>query len=211
MALRSDERAAQAEIERSEKLKKNIQTGVKTAASLGISAIGGGLTARLLPLLSEYIPTELAVKGISKISPQLGSMLNAGMASGLDIKEGLNFLKDKISSSQTQPNQRSIIEQYSPELFQFLRGEIEKGRKPLEAGALAETSGKFKNAIEKMVKDHKVPFSSILQTVFGGKENIAQKQPEAPQAAQAQQQPGQGQQALMAILQKIQASKGQSS
>jgi len=153
---RPSERVADEDIRRAQKT-QNIGKGL----------IGAAAASRIVPFLSEHIPLDLAVKGISKISPKLGSFLQSGMDKGLDAKSGLSFIKDNFNKTKSAPDQRSIIQQYSPELNEFLQKEIQNGRSPLEAGALAEFSGKYKKAINKMVEDHKTPFSSILESVFG--------------------------------------------
>lgn len=227
--LRPDERAALAQIERSKSFDTSVKSGLKKAAGLGTLALGAGtgLASKILPFLSEFIPPDLAIKGINKLSPKVGSFLKKGMSQGLDIKEGFNFLKENFSQKKA-PEQRNILQQYSPELHEFITGEIQKGHSPLEAGALAEIQDKFKKSIKKMSEDHKAPFSSILESIFGSGENAPkqealqrfkqhQKKPGmmeeerqrfqqeyGPMLAQGQQQqPGQGQQALQAILQKI--------
>lgn len=217
---RPDEKAAQSEIERAKKLNKVGKTVAGAAIGLGTAAIGGpgiasmasGLSSRLLPLLNKYITPDLAVKGISKVSPKLGEFLKKGMASGLPIKEGLDFLKGEMTKGQPQeqkaPDQRNIIEQYSPELHQFLKDEITKGRPPIEAGALAQSQDKFKNIIKKLSQDHKTDFSSILQSIYGSGQQGSSQPQQPQQQSQQSQQPGQGQQALMSILQKIQQARG---
>lgn len=217
--LRSDEIAAESNIEKSNQRSESIKKGFKTALELGGAAAGSATLSRVLPFLSEHIPTELAYKGISKISPKLGNFLKSGMEKGLDVKEGLNFIKEKM---QKPPEQRSIIEQYSPDLFRFLKDKIQSGLSPLKASQAASNKSNFSNAIQKMMKDHKAGWPEIVESVFGGGQMAQQPQgspqdqsmqpqqgqPSQGQGQPQQQQPGQGQQALMAILQKIQASRG---
>lgn len=155
----------------------------KTLGSVGASAatayLGGGAINRILPFLSKYIPEDLVKKGLSKIDPRYGKFIDKALSHGKSIEEIKDFIGEKIQGSQetkTAPEQRSIIEQYSPELFQFLKGEIDKGRAPLEAGALAQLQEPFKKIIKKMSEDHKAPFSSILQSVFGGAQQAQQPQ-----------------------------------
>jgi len=184
---RPDERTSQAQIEKNENFTKNLKRGAKTALGLGASAAGLGIGAKILPLINQYVPTDLAIKGISKLSPEIGKFLQKGMSQGLDIKDGLQFLKDgfeKQSESKKAPDQRSIIEQYSPELNQFIVGEMQKGRSPLEAGALAQLNKNFAPIIKKMSADHKAPFSSILESVFP--QGKAASQPQTQAAAQTQ-------------------------
>lgn len=204
--LRPDERAMEVEIEKENRLRKNVGKGVSVVAGLGGVGLGAGLTSKILPFINEYITPELAVKGIKKVSPKLGQFLEKGRDMGLDVKEGLNFIKDKMTKKEepTQDN-RNIIEQYSPELKQFIEGQLQQGRSPLEAGALAQNLGKFNQIIKKLTQDHKAPWSSILESIYGGAGKAQ------PQQAQPQQQGQQGQQQgndanaqLMAMMQKFQ-------
>jgi alkylated DNA nucleotide flippase Atl1 len=213
MVLRPDEEANLKEIERDKRFRSTLShagaAGIGLATGLGASSLG----TRLLPFLSEHIPLNLAMKGINKISPKLGKFLKDGQSMGLNVKEGLDFIKDKIGSKE----QRNIIEQYSPELHNFLKQEIGQGRAPIEAAALATLpkSGRdFTKAIKQLEKDHKTSFQQIVQSIFGTAQQSQQQmpqqmQPEAPQQAQtAQQGAGPGQQAntdqaLMAALEKI--------
>ena len=228
MVLRSDEQANEAEIERDKRFRGNVSKGIATAASLGTAAIASPLASKIMPFLNEYIPSALAMKGINKISPKLGSFLKNGQEMGLNVEDGLNFIKDKLSSegSKEEPKEhRNIISQYSPELHQFLKGEISKGRGVLEAGADAERNKNFKNIISMIKKDHKSPWSAILKTVYGEgltkeqavkefnkhkeKKSLVEQETERFEKGYGkQQQPGQGQAALMAILQKIQQARG---
>lgn len=171
MVLRSDEEANQAEVERDKRFRSNVgKAAVTTATGLGAAAGAGSLASKVMPFLNQYIPSALAVKGINKISPKLGSFLKKGQEMGLNIEEGLNFIKEKFgreNPKEPAKENRNILEQYSPELLQFIKDELDKGTSPLEAGAAAQLVPKFKKAIKQMEKDHKIPFSAILETTFG--------------------------------------------
>jgi hypothetical protein len=221
MVLRSDEQANEAEFERDKKFRGNLGKGVAAAASLGTAAVAGPLAARIMPFLNQYIPPALAMKGIEKVSPRLGTFLRKGQEMGLDVEDGLNFLKDKLSkSAEPAKEKRNIIEQYSPELHKFISEEVSKGRAPIEAAAIAQHDKRFSSIINKLSKDHKTPWSSIIDSIYGtgqygGAVNPpSQNQPQQPMQQVAQQPPqqgqqgGQGQAALLAILQKIQQSRG---
>lgn len=130
---------------------------------------------------------------------------------GLKVEEGLQYIKDSISPKQgvgPLKDNRNLVEQYSPELHQFIVDQMQKGRSALEAGALAtlETSGgkSFKKVIDQMTKDHKSPWASILQSVYSTQEGMGAKQQQQQPSSQPGLQPGKGQQALMDILQKLQ-------
>ncbi len=218
--LRSGERASEEEVRRSKNIESTVKRGVGAAATLGAAALGGPIAARLAPFMSELIPVDLAVKGISKISPKLGSMLQAGMSAGLDIEDGIDFLRDKISGNKPaeQPKEdRNIIQQYSPELHEFIAEQVSGGRSPIEAAAVAQNDKRFAEVIKKLSKDHKTPWSNIIESVYGaeGGQSKAALQPQQAEAAQPRQ-PGQsqqqgmgpGQQALMEVLQKLQQLRG---
>jgi hypothetical protein len=184
MVLRPDEQAAQDIIERSQKVNQNVKQGIKTIAGLGTATAGGAGIAKILPFLSQYIPADLAMKGISKVSPKLGEFLKRGQAQGLDIKEGLNFIAEKIGFGQKAKENRNIIEMESPELHQYLLQEVKKGRTPLQAGALAQNTKGFEKAIKKLIKDHKIPWSQLVETTYGGPEGYAMMQNTPQQAPQ---------------------------
>lgn len=71
MIMRPDEIANRSEIERDER----FRSGVSSALGTGMTVAGGVSMARVLPFLSQYVPVDLAMKGISKVSPQLGDFL----------------------------------------------------------------------------------------------------------------------------------------
>jgi hypothetical protein len=184
--------------------------GIAAGGTLVGSLGGSAIAKKVLPLLSKYIPQNLMLKGLSKIDTRLGKFAENAMRAGNDVEEVRDFIGDKFKPPEPPKDDRNIIQQYSPELFQFLEKEVGSGRPVLEAGAIAETSGKFKSAIQKMIKDHKTPFSNILQSVFGG-QGEAQPQQQQQQQSQQMQQPqasqqqaqggGQGKQSLMTARQ----------
>ena len=207
------DRTAQEMKRQAEGPKRALKAGVGIGATLGATSFAPVL-GRVAPLLSQYIPQDLAIKGLSKISPQIGKFVKDAMESGYDFDEVKNFMGEKVQESAK--SDKNIIQQESPELHQFLDQEIKKGRNPIEAGALAQNDKRFSKIIEKLMKSHKTPWSSIIQSIFGGGETAqpqqqqVEQEPQIAQVAQGgQQQPGQGQQALMAILQKINQKIGQ--
>lgn len=257
---------------------------------------------RILPLLNDLIPEDIAIKGISKVSPKLGEFIKSAALMGFSAKDSLGYLKNQAEGKssnqnlradelagqarikqgnqfpdlamkalkggagglgagiavnalggilnnenqpelashesesgfeeprsealgnfnekvkknslkdnlqdqfnqeygQKKPEQRNILQQYSPELYQFLVGHIQQGRSPLEAGAIAQQDKKFLPIIKRLEKDHKAPFSSILQAIFPAMGQQLQGQSEPNQQ-------GQGQQALMQSMQQLQQLLG---
>jgi len=181
--MRPDEQANQAEIERDERFRGNLKRGIGTAASIA----GGAAASRIMPFLNEYVPVDLALKGLSKVSPHIADFLKRGQKAGLDIKEGMNYVKDMMNpqqpensdpQQQAKPEKKNIVEQYSPELHQYIVNELKTGRPLLQIAALAQLGGKkgsFKKAIEQMEKDHQAPWSSIAESVYGSTQNQPQK------------------------------------
>lgn len=176
---------------------------LKTASSLGATALGGGLALnRVLPFLSKYISPELAIKGLTKIDPRFGKFIDLALKNGQSFDEVKDFIKEKAEGNQAQPNaqpkQQNIIQQHDDKLHAFIESEMNKGRSALEAGAIARTDKKFEDSIEKIEKAHKTNWSSILESIYG------QSQPAQTQQQQVQpQQSGNADQALLAALDKI--------
>jgi hypothetical protein len=187
---------------------------LKQGAAIGTAAFGGSsLINRILPLLSEYVPEELAKKGIAKISPKLGNFVESATNLGHDFYEVRDFIRGKAAEQeeegrQSKSDKRNIIEQYSPELHQYISDEIQKGRAPLEAGALASLQEIFKEPIKKITKDHKAPFASIIETIYGPGQSQSQAAPQQMGGQQIQPpgpggQGGQGKAALLQTMQEI--------
>lgn len=173
-----------------------IKSAKQAASFAGSAAAGSAMVGRIVPWLSKYIPEELAIKGLAKIDSRLGGFIKKAMSEGYDFDEVKNFIGEKMGGAENKKppsakENQNIIQQYSPELHQFISEHIQQGRSPLEAGAIAQLDRKggksFKSIIKKIEQDHKSPFSAILQTVYGSQEAQAQ-----PQQAQSQQQPEQG-------------------
>jgi hypothetical protein len=211
--LRPDERASQSDIERSKRQDAQLKSNLSTAANVGLSAAGLGLSSKILPFLNKSIPTALAIKGINKISPKIGGLIKKGMEEGLDLNDGFEFLKGQIEKKHEPAKEnRNIIEQYSPELFQFINDQVRgRGLDPIQAGALAQNDHKFTKIIKKISEDHKSPWSNILQTVFGNNQaqGQAQSNPNNEQVQQqGQNQPGAGEQRLLGAIQQLRQARG---
>lgn len=177
----------------------------------GLTAIGGGVATaasgalgRILPavgaLINQYVPDNIAKAGLTKIDPRFGNFVKGAMDAGYTFDEVRQFLGDKLQKSQEQAKtDKSIIEQYDPELHTYIKDKLKSGMNLLEAGKKALGHGRFRKAIEKMTKDNKVDWSTILDNVFGGsmkstpeteqmQQSISQIQPQPQQASQQMQQ-----------------------
>lgn len=191
--LRPDEMARESEIKKAQGRTNAVRSGLKTVASLG----GAGIAAKILPFLSQYVPSDLALKGINKVAPVVGNFLKSGMSKGLTLQSGLSFLSENLSNEKEKESikeDRNIIEQYSPELHQFMTESIGSGEDPIRAAASAifDKKKNFESIIKKMEKDHNTPWSSIVESVYG--QQGVKKTPNQPE--QGQQQPNQSGQGL---------------
>lgn len=84
---------------------------VKNAASIGLGVAGGSaVVGRILPFLNKFIPTEMAVKGISKIDKRLGKFLSASISQGYPVEEVMDFVKEKITPKETKTTQKQVDE-----------------------------------------------------------------------------------------------------
>lgn len=194
-------------------LKLAKTAGSIASTGLGVVGLGSAGINRVLPLLNKYIPEDLAIKGLNKIDSRYGKFIQKALSAGKTIDEVKDFISEKAQEGK-KPEERNMIQQYSPELNQFILDQLKNGRSVLEAGALAEMGGKFKKQIASMVKDHKAPWSSILQSIFS-EDNLAKNDQEAQmdqqskEGQQGKNQSGSGQQALMQMLEKINQRMGQ--
>ena len=189
---------------------------IGTAASLvaPIARIGS-----VGALLSKFIPPDLVKKGLKKIDPRLGKIVDQAEKIGHPLDSVKQFIQDKIQpgideeeNSKKQPSKQkgNIIQQYSDSLFEYLRKHIDQGRDIFSAGSIARKDPKFSKIIQKMEKDHKADFASILETVFGSNQQgkSALQSPMQQQMQSQQQQQAQPQQSgmnpqIQAAIQKI--------
>jgi len=179
--MRADEKASAYEIDKARRRDELLKKGSKSLAGLAVGGAGLALSSKIVPFLSDLIPVDLAVKGISKINPKLGDFLKRGMAQGLNAKDGLNFLREQLSPKKEK--KESEMAQSAPEMDQPIP-ESEKKRQ--------EALGKFNQKIKQpsMMQQEQQRF----QQGYG-----QQTQQQAPQ--------GQAMQDLMAAIQAAQQSR----
>lgn len=222
MVLRPDELSAISEIEQDKQKRKLVKEGIGLAASAGAGFGFGKLGSKILPYLSEGLPLDLAIKGINKVSPALGGMIKRGQNFGLDVKEGLDFFKDKIETKAAYKEQ-SIFEQLVGDkdvsslneseqkqlgFLEMITSQLESKGKKIDDPAFKKIRKKIMNLLKgkpsMMLEEASRDMG--MQQQPQGMPQPPQEQPVQPEAMQ--QQGGPGQQALMAILQKIQAQRG---
>ncbi len=215
MNLRPDEKASMHQIEKS----KSNDRLLKKGAGLAIGAASGLGAARVLPFLNDFIPVDLAIKGISKVSPQIGAFLKKGQSQGLDMKEGIEFLREQFSPKEEVVEQevkkKNPIQDFEtsyPDIAGALARTMQNGQSPDAAAAILKTSTAFGKDIKRLEKETGKNFIDYILELFG---NRGQQQPQQMQQPQQQmqgqeqiQQPGQQKGSgvdaqLMAALDKI--------
>jgi hypothetical protein len=154
-----------------------IKYGAGLAIGTGGSMIAKNAISKIAPLLNSFVPWSFAKKALNKIDPRIGSFIKNSEDDGAESSEIKDFLSEKIKKSEPPKDNRNIIEQYSPELHQFIDQQIRGGRKPIEAAAIAQNDKRFSDIIKKLSKDHKTPWSSIIDSVYGMGERAAASNP----------------------------------
>lgn len=183
--MRPNELAQKTIQEREHAWNKSLKKAGSTALSIGASIAGAGIASKVLPFLSEFISPELALKGISKVSPKLGDFLQRGMSQGLALNDGLQYLKSQIGGtglyaggkSEEEEQVQNIAPRGTPQ-FQGTHGQAPGSIRELIGSGQAMKAGQY------------------------------QPQPQQPQPQQSQGAPGPGQQALMQVLQQINEKLG---
>lgn len=170
--------------------KKLAKNALAIGSTLGTAASFAPMLARAAPFLSEYIPENLAIKGLSKISPKFGSFVKGAMDEGFDFKEIKDFIGGKIKESQEMKSSKSPIRGYSEELMDQIEDSIAKGMSPGNAARNQHLIGKYNDIIKKIEKDYKTPFDKVIEDMFSEGNNQNQNKMEQSQQ-QTNQQPQQ--------------------
>jgi len=180
--------ATQSEILKARRRSGDVKDTLLGAGTLGGAALGISSKAfsKVMPFLNEYIPENLAIKGINKVFPALGRFLKAGERQGLTPKSGLDFIKNEVSKQQQKDSiyslaakgttknattqGKNVIEKFSPKLHKFLEDRIKNGIAP-EKAAVAAFSGKakkqFSTIISEIERDQKDIWEDIVERIYG--------------------------------------------
>lgn len=198
---------------------------LKGAASAGLSLAGGGaILNKITPFLNKFIPSDIAIKGLSKINPSLGKFLKGSLGQGHDLDEVMGFIKDKVGikdQENTEKKQKNLIEEHAPEVHEILKDRIGQGLKPMAVAYQIAKEGKFSKQIADLQKKTGKGFGELVTAIFGGEEpqqkqadqqqsaqpQQMQQTQQQPQQAQTQQQVGQNTQALMQAIQAAQQAR----
>lgn len=188
---------------------KTLGNAASLAATAGTAFVGGSIASKVIPFLSQYVPQDLAIKGLSKIDPRFGTFINKALENGKSFDDVKEFIQEKVGQEQEKvPEQRNIIQKHSDKLHEFLDTNIKKGLTPTQAVSLAEIFPHHKKTMDQIVKEHKSPFLNIVESIYGSPQQALSQQNMQPKQSKSSiqpQQPAQGNadQALLAALDKI--------
>jgi hypothetical protein len=203
--LRPDEEVTENEIRKSKERSNNVKSVLETAGSAATGIAGGQLAMKVLPFLNEYIPLEIAKKGIDKIVPKLGKFLDHGISQGLSLQSGLDYLKSEFlpefGKEKKAENRQNEIGQVSQELQDFIEQQVQAGKSPDHAAATAMIRPEFLEITSQIEKQTGKPFPTSIRELYEGKavnqgqskatlqgqEEMGQQMQQSPQAPQGQQ------------------------
>ncbi len=187
--LRPDELASESEIRKAKTRTGDVRSILETASSFGTAGIGAKAASKILPLINQYIPEDLALKGINKIMPNVGNFLKQGMKQGLSLKSGLDFLKQNLQpQQQDQPQEDPIIKQAKdfetsyPDIIKALMAKINEGQPPEAAAAILKNSAPFSQKIKKIEKDTGKNFIDFILEMMGGNTSSQMQKPNQGQS-----------------------------
>jgi hypothetical protein len=134
-----------------------------------------GISSKIAPFLSEYIPKELALQGISKVAPKVAEILKKGVGQGLDLGEGLNYIKDLVNKKQ-EPSivSEESIRKIAPELHNFIKDYKSRGRSAEEVIAISglpNSKVNYKKQLMLLEKNFKIPSLDIIKKAYYGQES----------------------------------------
>lgn len=187
---RPSEQASISRIQQEKQGERNIKSGLNLAASAGLAYGGTAIASKVIPFLSEHIPSYLAVKGINKISPKLGSWLEKGIEKGLPIEEGLSFLKEKLTGEPSKKKNMNLnfIGQISPELQEYIESEIQSGKSVDHAAATAMIKPEFLEIAKGIEQQSKKRFTALVREIYEGRAIDQGQNGQMPEGQQMQQQ-----------------------
>jgi hypothetical protein len=228
--------ASRAKAEKNKRDEEFIRKLGKTGLEVGLTALGAtagsSMITKALPFLSKGINPKNAIAGLTAISPKFGKFINDSLKGGETFDKIREFISDKLMKAE-QSKPQSLFERLTGgiDISSLNDKAQEKLRFYIPVAAQMEKEGKDERDIS--VRNLKKKIDKILNNAIGkaGKlgdeflmgekiqgtpemqEYLRRAVPREQMQAQEpmpQQQVGQGQQALMEILQKIQATRGQS-
>src|ERR1043165_7329944 len=120
--------------------KRQAAAPIKTGAAIGGALIAGSaIFKKVIPFLSPLIPGELMRKGLSKIKPGIGKIIDTAINNGYSLDDIRNFMTEKfdqnnIPKNNEETNQENPVmkqakdfETNYPDIVNALMGYINNG------------------------------------------------------------------------------------
>ena len=63
---------------------------------------------KVLPLLNEFLPSALAIKGLSKVDPRISNFLTGALSAGYGADAAIDFLRDRLSTTAQKSERRRL-------------------------------------------------------------------------------------------------------
>lgn len=206
---------------------------IRNTTKIGTGLIAGGATVnRILPFLSKYIPSQLAIKGISKVDPRLGKYINSSLSQGHPLDDVMGLLKETFGEEDEESNlnKEDAVKKYNEHkkkgLTEGLQEDLDKtyGKKGKFENVYDELLNALQNGQVSVGDNTKDPILQMAKPYYDKgfiktpddmkgfiNEYIFSKQgQQQPEQQQQAPQQGQGQQALMQAIQQLQQIRGQS-
>lgn len=212
MVYRPDESANLADIERDKLMRSRTKKAIGAAGSFGLGLGYGKIAQKILPYISEALPLNVALDGIEKVSPKIANFLRRGQKMGLDIQEGMDFVKETLTEKK-EPEYQSIfkkivgdidIESLDPgsqkelSFLKMITDQLESKGKTEKDPSIKNVARKIKNVLK---GKQSMVMQEMARTMEPGMQNLNPQQQQNTQM-------GPGQKALMDVLQRIQSKRG---
>lgn len=206
-----------------EAIRSGEEAPIHLLKNAGLTAIGGGAAAigskaasKLIPaigsLINEYIPENLAIKGLGKVDSRFGKFIEGAMGDGYSFDDIRQLLGDKIKKTQESETVTNdplkFFETNYPDVAAALAKTMQNGQSPEAAAAILKTSTPFGKEVKKIEKETDKNFVDYILELFGNQGQQMQQPKQQMQGQQQMQQSSQQQGSgvdaqLMAALDKI--------
>jgi hypothetical protein len=133
------------------------------------------LISRMVPLLNKLVPAGLALRGLSKISPQLANFATTSLSAGYGADQILDYLRDRTAA----PGDLNESERLK-------KGEESGSLRPDEKRSLAKRK---QNEVGKTIASAGIGLATGLAGMGGGEPQQIQGTPQQPTSQPQQVQP----------------------
>lgn len=160
-------------------------------------------------MLSYYIPANIAVKGINKLSPKLGEFVNFAKKKGIGDEDIVSFLREKhekIQESQKKSEKKTIFDELIGDIDILSLDEQKQNQLNFLKTASNQLEQKGKSKGDSAFKNIAKKIKEVLSGNIGMVQGEAMGMQNNPQMQQSQQNQSNADQQLMAMMEKFSQS-----